>query len=130
MEVTVRVERILPPESFTKKDGTPITRNSFIGKTVNGQFDHQIKFDVINLNVWQQSNLKVGNIYTVSYEIDSRCWNSPTKGEQWFTSVNCWRCSLQGVSNAPQSSPTPQTVQSTPQPQPTQGNDSGNDLPF
>ena len=125
MEVTVVVIKVLQPQQFQKRDGSIGVRNSFVGKTCTGQYDKEMKFDVVNQDTWQQMMIQVGQTYIVSFDASSHAWNSPTKGEIWFTSLTAWKAALQ---NMPYQQPQPQAqpVQPISQ-QPTASND---DLPF
>ena len=95
MEAIIVVEKILTPYQFTKKDGTIGVRNSFVGKTNFGRFDKLLKFDVISQENWAMMGIAIGKTYKVWFDAESRFWNNPTKGEQWFTSLTCWKAELQ-----------------------------------
>lgn len=109
MEITVVVTKILQSEQFAKRDGTYGMRHSFVGKTNKGQYDKEMKFDVVNEETWVQMAIAVGKTYEVSFDASSRSWNSPTKGEMWFTSLTAWRAVLQATQyRQPQAQPQPQ----------------------
>lgn len=86
MEVNVKVERLLDAQSFVKKDGTQIVRNSFVGVTTQGNYAKHLKFDVLNPESWQKMQIRVGAAYQVSFDIDSREWQG-----KWYTSLTAWR---------------------------------------
>lgn len=86
MEVNVKVERLLDAQSFVKKDGTQIVRNSFVGVTTQGNYAKHLKFDVLNQESWQKMQIRVGVAYQISFDIDSREWQG-----KWYTSLTAWR---------------------------------------
>ena len=97
MEITVTIEKILEPQSFDKKDGTKMVRNSFVGKT-NGQYTKSVKFDVLKPETFEKMRLAVGFEYIVSFDIESREWNG-----RWYTSLNAWKAtSTNGAHPQPQ----------------------------
>ena len=103
MEIQVVIEQVLQPESFSKKDGTQMVRNSFVGKT-KGQYPKSVKFDVLNAETFTKMQIAIGGEYLVSFDVESREWNG-----KWFTSLNAWKAvAIQGGSN----------VGAHPQPQP------------
>lgn len=87
MDLVVKIERVLEPQTFTsKKDGTVFTKHAFIGKTVNDKYPKQICFTCMGDETWGKLNLQIGISYNVSFDISSREWNS-----KWFTEATCWR---------------------------------------
>lgn len=107
MELNIKVEQLLQPQTFSKKDGSQCVRNSFVGITTTGQYDKRVKFDVLNQETWGKMQLRVGGSYNVSFDIESREWNG-----KWFTSCNAWKAiSLDAQNHSPQQSnlqPQPQ----------------------
>ena len=124
MEITVTIEKILEPQSFDKKDGTKMVRNSFVGKN-NGQYPKSVKFDVLKPETFEKMRLAVGFEYIVSFDVESREWNG-----RWYTSLNAWKATS---TNGTQSS----NVGAHPQPQVSNNNPTHaapaadpNDIPF
>jgi len=99
-EVCVRVTQVLEPQSFTRRDGTPMTRHAFVGET-QGQYPKTFKFDVMGAEKYAAMNIVVGNIYSVSFDVSSREWYG-----KWFTSLTAWRVTLAHAEQPAQ----PQTV--------------------
>lgn len=144
MEITVVVQKVLQPQQFQKRDGSIGVRNSFVGKTNTGQYDREMKFDVLNAETWQQMMIQVGQTYVVSFDASSHSYNSPTKGEIWFTSLTAWKAVLQTMAYQPQQPQQPQYVQqpmqqqyqqpaqpiATPMPQAAPTPTSNDDIPF
>lgn len=122
MEITVKVEKLLEPMTFRRKDGAEGHRYGFLGKTVTGQYDKQIKFDVMKEDLWERAALRVGGTYSVSFELESREWNG-----KYFTSCNVWKVVTidlgNGMGVSPiAAAPAPQSVPTAEKP--------SNDLPF
>lgn len=140
MEINVKIETVLPVQTFTKRDGSVGERFAFVGKTTRGQYDKSVKFDVLSKEIWDKvGSMQVGGTYQVSFDVESREWNG-----KWFTSCNAWRVvpvdvragdSAKAVT--PNVSPAPSPSPSSPLPSPTPaapspaGNSGGSDdLPF
>ena len=86
MEVQVKVTEILEPQSFLGKDGiTTYTRYSFVGTTF-GDYPRVIYFQTLGQDKYQQMNIQLGGIYTISFDIESRKYN-----DKYFTSINAWK---------------------------------------
>lgn len=86
MEVQVKVTEICEPQSFLGKDGvTTYTRYSFVGTTF-GDYPRVIYFQTLGQDKYQQMNIQLGGIYTISFDIESRKYN-----EKYFTSINAWK---------------------------------------
>lgn len=137
MEVNVKVERLLDAQSFVKKDGTQIVRNSFVGVTTQGNYAKHLKFDVLNQESWQKMQIRVGAAYQVSFDIDSREWQG-----KWFTSLTAWRAvAIDAVSDSSVQQPVkasePSNVPSAapytvapPKVESSSSSQSASDLPF
>lgn len=93
MEVQVKVEKVLEPTTFSKRDGTQVERNAFVGVT-GGQYPKHIKFDVLRKETWDKMGIKVGGTYNISFEIESHEWQN-----KYFTSVNAYFASGVNMSN-------------------------------
>jgi len=86
MEVQVKVTEILEPQSFLGKDGvTTYTRYSFLGTTF-GDYPRLIYFQTLGQDKFNQMNIQVGGIYTISFDIEARLYNG-----KYFTSINAWK---------------------------------------
>lgn len=124
MEITVTVEQILEPQSFTKRDGTEIVRNAFVGKT-NGQYPKHVKFDVINKDLFERMNIVVGYEYIVSFDVESREWNG-----KWFSSISAWKAvCVKGVQPV-NAAPHPQPQVPNPAHAPVAAEENKGDVPF
>lgn len=94
MEIVLSLERLLQDESFRTKSGDVKVRHSFIGKT-QGQYSRLVKVDIFNDTVWQGVSWKVGDVYDVSLDADSREYNG-----RWYTSLTAWRVGLHNSQNS------------------------------
>lgn len=115
MEVQVKVTEICEPQSFLGKDGvTTYTRYSFVGTTF-GDYPRVIYFQTLGQDKYQQMNIQLGGIYTISFDIESRKYN-----DKYFSSINAWKAvreneqsiaNQQQATNGYQQAPTPQAQQ-------------------
>ena len=119
MEIKVFIEQVLPVQNFTsKKDGSTISRYTFIGRCRSGQYDKKVCFSCIGAERWTTLNVVVGREYEISFDLDSREWNG-----RWYTDVMAWKAVMIGAegsknAGAPVQAPIQQQQpQSNPQPQ-------------
>lgn len=89
MEIIVKVNSVLTPMSYNKKDGTQGVRYAFVGTTTNGRFDKTIKFNVETQEKWKELHIMVGSTYNVYFDLESNEW----KGK-WFTTCKVWKVSM------------------------------------
>ena len=124
MEVQVKITEILEPQSFLGKDGvTTYTRYSFVGTTF-GDYPRTIYFQTLGQDKYQQMNIQLGGIYTISFDIESRKYN-----DKYFSSINAWKAvreNEQSVASQYQQQPMAQQPYGnqqapTPTPQPAYG---------
>lgn len=137
MEVQVKITEILEPQSFLGKDGiTTYTRYSFVGTTF-GDYPRSIYFQTLGQDKYQQMNIQLGGIYTISFDIESRKYN-----DKYFSSINAWKAvreNEQSIENQQQANPYQQQQSQqpvygngyapAPAPMPQQQSDNG-PLPF
>ena len=113
MEITGKIVKILDAQRFTsKKDGSEIVKNAFVIET-QGQYPKTICFSVIGEEKFKQMSLVVGNVYNVSFDAESREWNS-----KFFTELTAWKAVNL---DAGQSAQTQQPA-AAPSPQPAPAN--------
>ena len=125
MEVQVKITEILEPQSFLGKDGvTTYTRYSFVGTTF-GDYPRTIYFQTLGQDKYQQMNIQLGGIYTISFDIESRKYN-----DKYFSSINAWKAvreNEQSIANQqqqmvqPQQQPMSNGYQQAPAPMPAYG---------
>lgn len=133
MDVVGKIIAALPPKSGTSQlTGKPWQVNTYVLQT-NEQTPKNIAFDVFGADRVEQYNLKVGDMVTVSIDIDAHEYNG-----RWYNQIRAWNvvnhASAQqpGVQQTPPPTPQPGTLFPQPpapgaQPAPSAGTDQ---LPF
>lgn len=133
MDVVGKIIAALPPKSGTSQStGKPWQVNAYVLQT-NEQTPKNIAFDVFGAERVEQYNLKVGDMVTVSIDIDAHEYNG-----RWYNQIRAWN--VVNHASAQQSAaqqvppPTPQSGALFPQqpapgaqPAPSAGTDQ---LPF
>lgn len=133
MDVVGKIIAALPPKSGTSQStGKPWQVNTYVLQTTE-QTPKNIAFDVFGAERVEQYNLKVGDMVTVSIDIDAHEYNG-----RWYNQIRAWNvvnhASAQqpAVQQTPPPTPQPGTLFPQPpvqgaQPAPTAGTDK---LPF
>ena len=133
MDVVGKIIAALPPKSGTSQStGKPWQVNAYVLQT-NEQTPKNIAFDVFGAERVEQYNLKVGNMVTVSIDIDAHEYNG-----RWYNQIRAWNVVNHASAQQPTAQqvppPTPQSGALFPQqpapgaqPAPTAGTDQ---LPF
>ena len=119
MDVVGKIIAALPPKSGTSQStGKPWQVNAYVLQT-NEQTPKNIAFDVFGAERVEQYNLKVGDMVTVSIDIDAHEYNG-----RWYNQIRAWnvvnRASAQQPAAQQAPPPTPQSGALFPQP-PAQG---------
>lgn len=127
MDITLKIEKILPVQSFvSKKDNTTKNKYYFVGKT-NGNYPDDVCMLVWGDENWQKLNIQVGKTYNLSFDARSREYN-----ERWYTDLVCWKA-INMDAQAPQQAATPTPMpasNASPTPTPPQPSQSREPLPF
>lgn len=126
MDVVGKIIAALPPKSGTSQStGKPWQVNTYVLQTTE-QTPKNIAFDVFGAERVEQYNLKVGDMVTVSIDIDAHEYNG-----HWYNQIRAWNIvnhASAGQSAAQQAPPpTPQQPASGAQPTSSAGTDQ---LPF
>ena len=129
MDVVGKIIAALPPKSGTSQStGKPWQVNAYVLQT-NEQTPKNIAFDVFGAERVEQYNLKVGDMVTVSIDIDAHEYNG-----RWFTSINGWKAEKidlnNQVSQTTQQNTTGVSETVPPPPVFTPAADEPDDLPF
>lgn len=137
MEITVKIEKILEPQSFvSKKDGNTYVTHVFVGETTNTQYPRKVAFKVMGDDRMKNMGIAVGGTYNISFDVESREWNG-----KFFTECQAWKAvrvdvaqtnaQTQNANNSgtQQINPQPQP-QPAPQPQAQSSDTSSDPLPF
>lgn len=109
MDVVGKIIAALPPKSGTSQStGKPWQVNAYVLQT-NEQTPKNIAFDVFGAERVEQYNLKVGDMVTVSIDIDAHEYNG-----RWYNQIRAWNV----VNHASAQQPV---VQQVPPPTPQSG---------
>lgn len=85
MDVVGKIIAALPPKSGTSQQtGKPWQVNTYVLQT-NEQTPKNIAFDVFGAERVEQYNLKVGDMVTVSIDIDAHEYNG-----RWYNQIRAW----------------------------------------
>ena len=119
MDVVGKIIAALPPKSGTSQStGKPWQVNAYVLQT-NEQTPKNIAFDVFGAERVEQYNLKVGDMVTVSIDIDAHEYNG-----RWYNQIRAWNVVNHASAQQPAAQqaqpPTPQPGALFPQP-PAQG---------
>lgn len=119
MDVVGKIIAALPPKSGTSQStGKPWQVNTYVLQT-NEQTPKNIAFDVFGAERVERYNLKVGDMVTVSIDIDAHEYNG-----RWYNQIRAWNVVNHASAQQPTAQqappPTPQPGILFPQP-PAQG---------
>lgn len=108
MDVVGKIIAALPPKSGTSQStGKPWQVNAYVLQT-NEQTPKNIAFDVFGAERVEQYNLKVGDMVTVSIDIDAHEYNG-----RWYNQIRAWNvvnhASVQQPAAQQVPPPTPQS---------------------
>lgn len=115
MDVVGKIFAALPPKSGTSQStGKPWQVNTYVLQT-NEQTPKNIAFDVFGAERVEQYNLKVGDMVTVSIDIDAHEYNG-----RWYNQIRAWNVVNHASAGQPvaQQAPTPTPQPGTMFPQP------------
>lgn len=124
MEITVKIKKILEPQSFVSKtNGNTYVTHVFVGETTNTQYPRMVAFKVMGNDRMANMAIVVGGTYNISFDVESREWNG-----KYFTECQAWKAvRIDGqAQQASQSAPTPQPQVT----QATQQAENADDMPF
>lgn len=92
MTLTATLTKLLPLQSGKSKNGT--WRKQDIIIETDGQYPK-----TICINVWgdkiNESQLQIGNVLTISYEMESREYN-----DKWYTDIKAWKIETANVASS------------------------------
>lgn len=115
MDVVGKIIAALPPKSGTSQStGKPWQVNTYVLQT-NEQTPKNIAFDVFGAERVEQYNLKVGDMVTVSIDIDAHEYNG-----RWYNQIRAWNVVNHASAQQPvaQQAPPPTSQPGTLFPQP------------
>ena len=115
MEVTGKIIQVLPPQDGVGRNGNPWKLQAYVLETLDS-FPKKVHFEVFGEDRIASNPCNVGEIVTVSFDIESREFNS-----RWYTSIRAYRIKQGQTMEVPAQStmPQPTTQPTTTMPQPT-----------
>lgn len=105
-DITGKVIAILEPQRFvSKKNGNEYVTTVFVIET-QGQYPKKVAMKVMGEDKFKQMGIVMGGTYNVSFDVESREWNS-----KYYTECQAWRTQrVDGTQEKTQQSTT-QTTQ-------------------
>ena len=86
MDITVKVVKILEPQSgVSKKTGEMWKKFFFVGETT-GNYPKKVAFSMFGEDRWKQAGIFLGGMFNVSFDPESREYK-----EKWFTELSAWK---------------------------------------
>lgn len=92
MQLTAKLTQLLPLQTGTGKNG-PWKKQDIIVET-EGQYPKKICVSIWGDKI-NEEILKIGNMLTISFDIESREYNG-----RWYTDVKAWRVEPAGVATS------------------------------
>lgn len=92
MEIKGKIIQKLPQQSGISKSGTAWKKQEYVLETFDA-YPKQVKFDFFGDRV-DQYILEVGDIVTISYDIESREFNG-----RWYTDIHAFKSTIEGGTN-------------------------------
>ena len=137
MDIKGKIIRKLDPQGGTSKAGREWKKQEYVLETLDTAYPRQVKFDFFGERA-DQYPLEVGDIITLSYDIESREFNG-----RWYTDIRGFKA-VKEDPNAVAAAPAPYTPAGEPAPAPAPGDAAapappmesfdqpaaGDDLPF
>lgn len=100
MEITGRIIAVLPERSgVSQRSGTEWKAGSYVLETQE-QYPKKICFDVFGADRIQQFNIQVGEMMTVSFDIDAHEYQG-----RWFNSIRAFRVNRDITQAQPEGAP-------------------------
>jgi len=134
MDIKGKIIQKLELQSGTSKAGNPWKKQEYVLETLDS-YPRKVKFDFFGDRA-DQYPLEVGDVITLSYDIESREFNG-----RWYTDIRGFKAIKEEAGAAAAApypaagapAPAPDGMQAPPPPVDTpfeQGGDTGDDLPF
>ncbi|MBO7609097.1 MAG: DUF3127 domain-containing protein [Muribaculaceae bacterium] len=88
MEINGKIIQKLPRQSGTSKAGNAWSKQTYILETINETYPKKVAFDFFGEDRINQFDAicEIGNLVTVSYDIESREFNG-----RWYTDIRGWK---------------------------------------
>ncbi|MCQ2084162.1 MAG: DUF3127 domain-containing protein, partial [Bacteroidaceae bacterium] len=89
MDITGKIIAALEPRSGTSKaSGNPWKSQEFVLETIGEQYPKKMMFNIFGEDKIQQAAINVGDVVTVSFDINAREFNG-----RWYNDIRAWRVS-------------------------------------
>jgi hypothetical protein len=129
MEITGKIIAVLEPRGgVSARTGSAWKSQEYVLETQE-QYPRKMVFDIFGEDKINQFAIQMGEVLTVSFDIDAREWNG-----RWFNSIRAWKVERgAGVAEQPTvASPVPPTAAPFPSaPEaPAAASNNNDDLPF
>ena len=86
MEITGKIIAVLEPRKGTSsRTGSEWICGQYVLETMD-QYPRKLFFEVFGADRMQQFNIQLGEIMTVSFDIDAREYQG-----RWYNTLNCWK---------------------------------------
>lgn len=127
MEITGKIIAALEPrEGVSKRTGNNWKSQEFVIETTDGQFPRHCVFRVFGEDRLRQFNIQVGQMLTVSFDIDAHEYQG-----RWFNDISAWRVqAAQAQAAAPSMTQAAAPQTDVPAPTVVPEEDPTDDLPF
>ena len=128
MELTGKIIAVLPERGGISKAGNEWKIQEFVLETQE-QYPRKMMFNVFGADRLAQFNIQLGEVLTVSFDIDSREYNG-----RWYNDIRAWKVDRNvaptaGAPVAPAGAPVPPPADPFGAPQMNASNEA-DDLPF
>lgn len=131
MEITGKIIVACEPRGgVSQRTGNNWKMQEFVLETME-QYPRKCMFNVFGEDKLREMNIQVGEVLTVSFDIDAREYNG-----RWYNDIRAWRVVRGATQTAPVAPATPVDLGSIPAPtevpaaQPAGNNNPIDDLPF
>lgn len=124
MEITGKIIVALEPRSgVSKATGNAWKMQEFVLETIEEQYPKKMLFNIFGEDKLQQAAINVGDVVTVSFDVNAREYNG-----RWYNDIRAWKVShdvQSGAQPAVQGQPVPAAAAAAFAP-----TDEKDDLPF
>ena len=106
MQLTATLTQLLPLQTGESKNGTWKKQDIII--TTDGQYPKKICVSIWGDKI-NESQLQIGNVLTIFYELESREYNN-----KWYTDIKAWKIETSTVASTPIANtyiPIPQNIE-------------------
>lgn len=123
MEITGKIIAALEPRGgVSQRTGNNWKMQEFVIETLE-QYPRKCMFNVFGEDRLREMNIQVGEVLTVSFDIDAREYNG-----RWYNDIRAWRVVRNESTTSSQASVEPSTTELPTPSEPV--TDAADDLPF